>query len=122
MFKTVFSEKQYIGLLHPIIGDHYIYNRLPMGTKNSHVASGRFGLSFVQHLLEKWVLFFGISMDNSITLQLSGHPSNHTLVEGRIQIGPDKLPSVLIWLHVDDLMLRTPTKAKLSQALLYVMD
>ena len=103
MFKTSVSERRFLGLLHPVTGEHYFYDRLPMGTRNSPTASGRFGLSFVRYLLESSILFGGVSMDNSILSQLLGQSFNPALGEGRVLIGPDNLPSVLIWLHVDDI-------------------
>jgi hypothetical protein len=47
MFLTVDEEQKCMGLIHPDTGDHYCYNRLPMGSSNSPSVSGRFGAAFL---------------------------------------------------------------------------
>ena len=46
MFLTHPKEHQYLGLIHPETLDQFVYKTLPMGTRNSPGASGRFGAAF----------------------------------------------------------------------------
>ena len=55
-----------MGLLHPKTGEIYYYGTLPMGTRNSPGASGRFGAAFIRMILENTDLFGGVPVDNSI--------------------------------------------------------
>ena len=122
MFRTVPKERLYLGIIHPVTGEYLYYDRLPMGTRNSPAASGRFGLSFVRELLCHGSLFGGLACNNSLSSQLSGLPYDCNLGEGRVMLGEDGLPGVLVWLHVDDLLLHGPTPEKVGRALTLVMD
>ena len=122
MFRTAVKERMYLGLIHPVTGEHYFYDRLPMGTRNSPAASGRFGASFTRELLDYEVLFGGVVLDNSMAYQLAGGQCTPEWGEGRVLMGPDNLPSVLPFLHVDDFLLHGPTYAKTGKALTHLMD
>jgi hypothetical protein len=50
MFLTVDEERKFMGLIHPDIGDHYWYTRLPMG---SLAVSGRFGAAFLRLIFQE---------------------------------------------------------------------
>ena len=46
MFNTRNDEKKHLDLIHPMDQTLYVYGTLPMGTRNSPGASGRFGAAF----------------------------------------------------------------------------
>ena len=97
------------------------YSTLPMGTRNSPGASGRFGAAFMMVVTETSDLFHGNPVDNSLQ-QYFGHKISHPKYgEGRVLIGADGLPAVLIWLHVDDLFIHASSLAKLEATLDHIM-
>ena len=122
MFRTAPNERLYLGLIHPVTNEHYYYDRLPMGTRNSPAASGRFGLSFIRELLQHDVLFGGLALENTVATQMNGSPHIAGLGEGRALMGEDGYAAVLVWLHVDDILLHDPTYNKVAMALTFVMD
>ena len=93
-----------------------------MCTRNIPAASVRLGHSFVCLLLSHGPLFGGLSCINSLSSQLKGSPYDSTLGEGRVSVGGDRVPAVLVWLHVDDLLLHGPTYNKVAKSLTVVMD
>ena len=121
MFLTRVNEQKYMGLQHPGTDATYVYNTFPMGTRNSPGASGRFGAAFLRTVMDTSELFHGTPTDNSFKqyfLKKTYHPSYG---EGRILIGADGLPVVLIWIHVDDILIHAPTLSKLQRALDHIM-
>ena len=121
MFLTDPSEHQYMGLEHPGTGLTYIYRTLPMGTRNSPGASGRFGAAFLRTVMDSSDLFHGHPVDNSLQQYFSKSITHPTHGEGRVLIGSDGLPVVLIWIHVDDILIHAPTLRKLEAALNHIM-
>ena len=122
MFLTKASEHQYMGLEHPKIGTTYIYKTFPMGTRNSPGASGRFGAAFLRTVIDSSDLFHGTPIDNSLQQYFSQTIIHPTYGEGRVLIGSDGLPVVLIWMHVDDILIHAPTLLKLEAALDHIMS
>ena len=121
MFLTHPTEHQYLGLLHPSSGEPWIYGTLPMGTRNSPGASGRFGAAFIRMVVDSSDLFQGKVFDNSLQQYFSQKINHPGYGEGRILIGADGLPVVLIWLHVDDILIHACSLAKLEAALNHIM-
>ena len=121
MFLTHPEEYQHLGLLHPKNLEPLVYRTLPMGTRNSPGASGRFGAAFIRLVMDSSELFQGTAIDNSLNGYFTQNINHPTLGEGRILIGPDGLPAVLIWLHVDDLFIHAPTLSKLQAALDHIL-
>ena len=121
MFLTHPKEHQYLGLLHPETLKEYIYATLPMGTRNSPGAFGRFGAAFLRVVMDTSDLFQGNPVDNSLQQYFCHKISNPKYGEGRVLIGADGLPAVLIWLHVDDLLIHASTLSKLEAALNHIM-
>ncbi|MGH7974468.1 MAG: hypothetical protein ACREBR_02985, partial [bacterium] len=119
MFPTVFEERKYMGLIHPKTGDHYWYSRFPMGSANSPGASGRYGAAFLRLVMDTHYGFQGTPILN----HMLGSPNyNPDWGEGRVLIGRDGLPILLIWIHVDDVFLHGPTAEKLIDGLNHVMN
>lgn len=121
MFATREDERHLMGMLHPSTNAPLWYQRLPMGTRNSPAASGRFGASFLRRIRQH-PLFRGTERDNTFVQRLRSQPYQEGVGTGRIQIGSDGLPVCLIWIHVDDLFIHGPTFTKTSAAMRYVMD
>ena len=93
-----------------------------MGTRNSPGTSGRFGAAFIRVILDNTELFGGDPVDNSIQQYFVKKFSHPILGEGRVVLGKDGLPAVLIWLHVDEILIYGSTLGKLEAALNYIMD
>ena len=121
MFLTKADEHQYMGLHHPGTGTTYVYNTLPMGTRNSPGASGRFGAAFLRVVMDTSDLFQGTPVDNSLQQYFSHEVYHPAYGEGRVLIGSDGLPVVLIWIHVDDILIHAPTLSKLEAAMDHIM-
>ena len=66
-------------------------------------------------------LFQGTPLDNSLNGYFTQNINHPTLGEGRILTGPDGFPVVLVWLHVDDLLIHAPTLRKLLAALDHIL-
>ena len=94
MFLTRPDEHKYMGITHPGTGETYVYRTLPMGTRNSPGASGRFGASLVRLIVETSDLFKGTPMDNSIQQYFSKQIYHPKYGEGRVLFGSDGLPAV----------------------------
>ena len=91
-----------MGLIHPKTSQVYIYCTLPMGARNSPEASGRFGVALIRLIID---LFGAHPVDNFIQQYFIKKVTHPTLGEGRVLIGKDGIPAILIWLHVDDLLI-----------------
>ena len=92
-----------------------------MGTRNSPGASGRFGAAFIRMVVDSSDLFQGKVFDNSLQQYFSKKINHPGYGEGRVLIGADGLPVVLIWLHVDDILIHACSLAKLEAALNHIM-
>ena len=122
MFPTKREEKAYFGLIHPGTGKMHVYDGFPMGTRNSPGASGRFGAAFTRMIIDSSDLFQGEPVDNSIQQYFVHQPLHPTYSDGRVLIGNDGLPTVILKMHVDDIFIHGPTRTKLISALNYVLD
>ena len=121
MFLTHPDEHKFLGLLHPKTLEALVYGTLPMGTRNSPGASGRFGAAFIRLVMDTSELFHGTPVDNSLHGYFSQRIDHPLFGEGRVLIGPDGLPVVLLWLHVDDLLIHASTLGKLEAALDHIL-
>ena len=123
MFLTDPAEHRYMGLKHPDGGNTYVYRTLPMGTRNSPGASGKFGAAFIRTVIETSDLFGGTPVDASIQQYFSNNGISHpTFGEGRVLLGPDGEPAVLLWLHVDDILIHASSLHKLEAAMAHIYN
>jgi hypothetical protein len=83
MFKTREDEHQYLGIIHPGTGELLCYYRLPMGTRNSPGASGRFGAAFLREVARTSPDFKGTVVVNDFTSGWNGEGYNPRLGIGR---------------------------------------
>ena len=71
VFNTRDDEKKYLGLIHPRDQTLYVYDTLPMGPRNSPGASRRFGAAFFRHIIDRFPIFQGKPVDNSVMAYFS---------------------------------------------------
>jgi hypothetical protein len=122
MFLTVDEERKFIGTIHPDTGDHYWYIRFPMGSSNSPAVSGRFGAAFLRLIFEEVEEIQGEVLINDWKVALEGDSFDPKLGIVRVLMGFDVLPVCLICIHVDDIFLHGPTRAKCTSALKNILD
>jgi hypothetical protein len=122
IFLTVDEELTFMGLIHPDTGDHYWYTRLPMGSSNPPAVSGRFGAAFFRLIFQEVEEMQGDVLINDWKVALEGDGFDPKLGIGRVLIGSDGLPVCLILIHVDDIFLHGPTRAKCTSALKKILD
>ena len=92
-----------------------------MVTRQSPAGSGRFGATFLQILMYKCALFQGRPVDNSFPGFICHHLFDPKLGEDRVLIPDDGTPALLLWLHVDDILLHGPTLSKVEEGLYFVL-
>jgi hypothetical protein len=121
-FPTREDERPYMGIIHPVSGEFYVWAGLPMGAGNSPAASGSAGNGFVRSLLESCPEFQGTPVDNTFVAILKGETYHPEWGHARVLIGADGLPAAIIWHHIDDFLIHAPTQEKCQAALQYFMD
>ena len=67
-------------------------------------------------------LFGGFPVDNSIQQYFSDKISHPKFGEGRVLFDSDGLPAVLLCLHVDDILIHAPIKAKFEAVLDHILQ
>jgi hypothetical protein len=116
-FPTRRDEQPYLGVIHPVTNEFYVWAGLPMGAGNSPAASGGAGNGFVRALLESCPEFQGTPTDNTFVALLKGESYNPKWGHARVLIGDDGLPAAIIWHHIDDFFIHAPTRDKCRAAL-----
>ena len=96
MFYTRPDEYIYFKTIYPGIGDIYMYNRFPMGTHNSHSASGSYGTDTMYYIIDSSPVFNVHPVDNSIYSYPTKHINHSCFDEGKVLIGSDGLPAALL--------------------------
>jgi hypothetical protein len=119
MFKTVVAERPFVGMIYSLAELEYWYDRLPMGSSNSPGISGRFGVASLRLIIDNFHEFQGCAI---LKHPLENGYYNPRMGEGCILIGLDGLPALLIWIHVDDMLVHGPSKDKLMAGLNFIMD
>ena len=122
-FPTVVTERRYLGLIHPVTGKIYRYAGLPMGSGNSPHLAGKYGVGFLRRLRERHPdLFAGRPVENTWRRQVAEGTYDGSLGHGRVDIGPDGFPAVLLSAFVDDFAVHGPPERKTRLALTAFMD
>jgi hypothetical protein len=122
MSLTLDEERKFMVLIHPGTGDHYWYTRLPMGSANSPPVSERFGEALLHLTCHEVEEMQGEVQINEWRVELEGSGFDPKLGIGRVLVGSGGLPHYLIWMHVDDIFLHGPTRAKCTSALKKILD
>lgn len=72
-FPTNPADHPYLGLIHPLTGEHYWYRGLPMGRASSPAIAGQGVVALMRDLLRD-ELFQGEVVLNDVTNHLRGEP------------------------------------------------
>jgi hypothetical protein len=121
-FKTHPQDQPYLGLIHPITGVRYAYGGLPMGAGNSPALVGRYGLSFLRLLRERFSVFQGAAKANCWWTGFDETGKyDPELGYGYVLTSKDG-PAVKLFVHVDDFCLHGPTYEKTAAALKFFLD
>jgi hypothetical protein len=120
-FPTHPDDRPYLGLLHPITDVLYSYFGLAMGAGNSPALAGRYGLSFVRLVKERFSEFSGKGRANCYWTGLRDGSFDPKLGYGFI-LEDATGGSVHIWVWVDDFLIHGPTYAKTARALRFFLD
>jgi hypothetical protein len=123
-FRTRPDEGKYLGCIHPHDATrHYTYGALPMGAANSPSLAGQYGTAFLRLLRSECPLFQGTPTQNTWWVSFNGSKKYDPSVgQGRVLMGEDGLPAVLLWSHCDDFFIQGWTKEKTTAALISVLD
>ena len=122
-FPTVLSERKYLGVIHPVTGEHLRYAGLPMGTGSSPAIAGRFGAGFLRRLRTRHPdLFIGSPSENTWRRKVSDGLYDSSLGHGLVSLSPDLTPVALVFGFVDDFFIHGPTYEKCAAALNCFMD
>ena len=122
MFKTRKDEWKYLGVQHPRTGKWYTYSTLPMGTRQSPAAACKFGNGFLRTVMNTHPAFQGHPCQNDFASDLQGTPFDPLKGNGRVLMGADGHPSVLLFMHVDDILVHGPNQEKTVLGLNHLMD
>ena len=97
MFLTHPEKFKFLGLTHPGTGEPKVYGTLPMGTRNSPGASGKFGSAFIHVVIDTSTLFHGTPIDDSLQQYFAKKVTHPKYGEGRVLLGVNGLHVVLIF-------------------------
>lgn len=122
-FRTRDDDRPYLGCVDPISGEVLTWHGLPMGAGNSPALAGRFGLSFVRKIRERFALFSGTPRANTWWKSFEEDGSyDPKLGHGFVLVRADGAPAVKIWVHVDDFLIHGPTLEDTQEALKLFLD
>lgn len=120
-FLTREDERRYLGLIHPVTGDILVWNALPMGGANSPACAGRFGLAFLRLLREHYFVT-GQPRPNCWWTDMTEAGYDPKLGYGYVLVGRDGIPTIRVWVHVDDFAIHGLTRAATEAALRTFLD
>ena len=120
-FSTHPADHPYLGVIHPVTGEHFYWASLPMGAGNSPACAGRYGLAFLR-LLRDHLVDPSITLVNTWGMKLQEQPFDPSLGHGFVLLAPDGSPAVRVWAHVDDFLIHGPTLEATTAALNLFMD
>jgi hypothetical protein len=115
-FPTHPEERKYLGCIHPVTDEKLVYAGLPMGATNSLPIVCKINNLALQQLCEECELFSGTPEINTWSEALRMGSYERRNGHGRILIGSDGLPAVIIFCIVDDYFIHGPTTKKKCQA------
>ena len=117
-FPTRAEDQPYLGVVHPVSQQQYVWAGLPMGAGNSPAMGNRFGVAFLRKLLSNSAIFQGDPQDNCYWTHFSGRrPYDPTLGYGLICPG-----AAYVWAYVDDFLIHGPTHESCATALQHFLD
>ena len=121
-FLTLPEERDLVGVIHPITGEHLWYRGLPMGSTNSPSISCRIGEGVMEMFRRECPLFHGTPVENTWRQALDGECFRPALGHGRVWIQSNGRPVAQIYGFVDDFMIHGATRSDARAALSAYMD
>lgn len=121
-FSTHPKDRPYLGLIHPVTLEQWVYGGLPMGSGNSPALGGRYGMAFLRLLRATSTLYQGTPRANCWWTGFTDLGYDPKLGYGLALTGPDGTPSVLVYAFVDDFLIHGPDKATVDRALRAFLD
>jgi len=121
-FPTHPVDRPFLGCIHPTSGEQLCYFGLPMGSSSSPGLACRYGASWLRQIREREPAFQGVLVDNGWKVHVKGKSRDSHKGVCLVRMGPDGLPAAILYIHVDDILVHAPTRAKCEAALAAVMD
>ena len=121
-FITRPSDRPYMGILHPVTGEYYVWAALPMGAANSPACAGRYGQAFLRLLRNQLRVDSNPTKLNCWWTGFQELGYDPQLGYGYVFTGPDGAPAVRFWVHVDDFAIHGPTLEATQSALNLFLD
>ena len=116
------DDQKFLGILHPITGEWYVWKGCPMGSGSSPALAGRYGLAFVRMLRERSHWFQGKGSANCYWTELREEGYDPKRGYGFSLLRSDGSPAVKIWVFVDDFALHGPDRRSTTEALKDFLD
>jgi hypothetical protein len=116
------AERKYRGCIHPVKEEKLVYAGLPMGMTNSPPIACWINNSALCQLVAECDLFSGSPQLNTWGEALKSDQYDGRNGHGRVMMGADGLPAVLIFCIVDNYFIHGPTKSKCRRAFSAFMD
>ena len=116
------DDRKYMGLVHPVTGDHYTWHGCPMGSGSSPGLAGRYGLAFVRLLRERGPMFQQRARPNCWWSGFREEGYDPDLGYGFSFQQSDGSPAVKLFVHVDDFLIHGPTYESTARALSFFLD
>ena len=111
-----------MGILHPVMGEYYVWAALPMGAANSPACAGRYGQAFLRLLRNRLRVNSNPTKLNCWWTGFQELGYDPQLGYGYVFTGPDGAPAVRFWVHVDDFAIHGPTLEATQSALNLFLD
>ena len=109
-YLTLLEERDLMGVVHPVTGQHYSWSGLPMGSTNSPAISCRIGEGALELLRAENPLFHGRPHENTWRRALDGHKYDPQLGHGRLLLQDNGRPVAWVVAFVDDFAIHASTR------------
>ena len=93
-----------------------------MGSQNSPAAACQFGAGFLQEVMLTDSSFQSTPHLNNFTIVLEGKTVDPKLGSRRVEIGKDSLGTNIVFMHIDNIFIHSPTWKKTAQGLMHLMN
>jgi hypothetical protein len=121
-FRSRPEDQKYLGLIHPVTQEMYVWTALPMGAANSPACAGRYGLAFLRKLREALYPGGHQMKANCWWTKLESTGYDPKLGYGYVLHRGDGQPAVRFFVHVDDFLIHGRTRRETEEALIFFLD
>ena len=122
-YLTLPQERDLIGIIHPVTGEHLWYVGLPMGSVNSPSIACRIGEGFLEKLRRGVAVFQVVrTIENTWRVALGDGVYDPRIGHGYVGLQACGRPVALIFGFVDDFFIHAQTEADCRLALTAFMD